>query len=79
LRAGRHAEVIDKLIDDKQIVVSASVHLMEGRVKLCREAAEGKAFPLTFMNSGGASDDDVLRTAFLCGVCAALDAGRKTA
>jgi hypothetical protein len=79
-RQGRHAEIIDAIVDDEQLGLSVSLHVSEGKVKLCEQAVSNKQFPLTFMNSGLASDDsDVLRLSFAAGVCCALDTHRAAA
>jgi hypothetical protein len=68
-------EVIDRIVDDEMLEMSAGVHVASSRVQLC-EAVLSKSFPLTFLQGSGAQDDDPLRTAFLCGAVLALSSGR---
>ena len=76
-RMGRRAEVVDAILDDTALELSASKHIAAQRVRVC-EGVLAKNFPLTFLQGAAVADDsDVVRLAFLAGVAAALDTGRS--
>jgi hypothetical protein len=74
---GCRAEIIDGILDDEALALSASKHIAAQRVRVC-EGVLSKPFPLTFLTGAAATDDgDVVGLAFLAGVAAALDTGRR--
>jgi hypothetical protein len=76
-RLGRRAEIIDCILDDEALGLSASVHIAAQRVRLCAAALE-KDFPLPFLQGAAVQeDDDPLRVAFLVAVAISLDANRS--
>jgi hypothetical protein len=76
-RLGYRAEIIDRIVKDELLAVSAASHVAEGRVRLCADVLS-KNYPLSFMNGAALQDDgDPLRLAFLAGVALALDSGRR--
>jgi hypothetical protein len=75
-RMGYQSEIIDRVVDDEMLAISAAVHVSAQRVRMC---ALTKSFPLTFLQGAAAvQDDDPLRVAFLAGVAVALDTNRST-
>jgi hypothetical protein len=78
-RLNCRATVLDSVIADKLISLAAARHVNSGLVQLCAGVIEEKGYPISFMQGGGAQDDDPLRLAFLVGVAAGLDAGRAAA
>jgi hypothetical protein len=73
------ASILDSIIADKLISLAAARHVNSGLVQLCAGVIEEKGYPISFMQGGGAQDDDPLRLAFSVGVAAGLDAGRAAA
>jgi hypothetical protein len=77
-RLGYHSEIIDCVLNDTMLPVSAAVHVSAQRVRVCADVL-AKSYPLTFLQGAAVQDnDDPLRLAFLAGVAVALDANRKS-
>jgi hypothetical protein len=55
-RMGRRAEVIDAVLNDTALELSASKHIAAQRVRVC-EAVLAKNFPLTFLQGAAVADD----------------------
>jgi hypothetical protein len=77
-RLGYRSEIIDGVVDDPMLAVSAAVHVGAGRVRIAADVL-GKNYPLSFLQAAAAvqDDDDPLRLAFLAGVAVALDTNRS--
>jgi hypothetical protein len=75
-RMGYQSQIIDRVVDDAMLAISAAIHVSAQRVRMC---ALTKSFPLTFLQGLPAvqDDDDPLRIAFLAGVAVALDTNRS--
>ena len=75
-RMGYQSQIIDRVVDDAMLAISAAIHVSAQRVRMC---ALTKSFPLTFLQGLAAvqDDDDPLRVAFLAGVAVALDTNRS--
>jgi hypothetical protein len=75
-RMGYQSQIIDRVVDDAMLAISAAIHVSAQRVRMC---ALTKSFPLTFLQGLPAvqNDDDPLRVAFLAGVAVALDTNRS--
>jgi hypothetical protein len=75
-RMGYQSQIIDRVVDDAMLAISAAIHVSAQRVRMC---ALTKSFPLTFLQGLPAvqDDDDPLRVAFLAGVAVALDTNRS--
>jgi len=77
-RLGCRAEVIDRIVKDEMLGVSAAVHVSTGRVLVCEEVLS-KKYPLSFLQGTAVwrDDGDPLLIAFLAGIALALDTGRS--
>jgi hypothetical protein len=75
-RMGYQSQIIDRVVEDAMLAISAAIHVSAQRVRMC---ALTKSFPLTFLQGLAAvqDDDDPLRVAFLAGVAVALDTNRS--
>jgi hypothetical protein len=74
---GRRAEVVDAILEDTALELSASKHIATQRVRVCADVL-AKSYPLTFLQGAAVlQDDDPLRVAFLAGVALALDTNRS--
>jgi hypothetical protein len=76
-RLGYLSEIIDGLLKDEMLAVSAATHIAAQRVQMCSDVLT-KAYPLSFLQGAAVQDDDdPLRLAFLAGVAVALDTNRS--
>jgi hypothetical protein len=70
-------EMLDALLADPMLAVSAAVHISGNRVQICPEAL-AKDFPLGFLRGAATpAADDPLSLAVLCGICLTFDIGRS--
>jgi hypothetical protein len=77
-RLGYQSDIIDAVVKDELLAVSAAGHVGAGRVRVCADVF-AKNFPLGFLQAAVVQDDDPLRLAFLAGVAIALDVNRAAA
>jgi hypothetical protein len=78
-RLGYRAEVIDAVLADPTLAVSAASHVATGQVKIC-EPVLARGYPLSFLQAAAAVQDaDPLALAFLAGIAISLDANRAAA
>jgi hypothetical protein len=77
-RLGCRAEIIDRIVKDEMLGVSAAVHVSTGRVQVCEDVLS-KKYPLSFLQGTAVlrDDGDPLVIAFLAGIALALDTGRS--
>ena len=76
-RLGCRAEIIDRIVKDEMLNVSAAIHVSTGRVQVCEDVLS-KKYPLSFLQGTALRDDgDPLLMAFLVGIALALDTGRS--
>jgi hypothetical protein len=71
-------EIIDGIVADEALALSAAVHVGAERVRVCADVL-AKSYPLTFLQGAPVrDDDDPLRIAFITGIAVALDTNRST-
>ena len=77
-RLGHQSEIIDQVLSDKTLSVSAAAHVIAQRVRV-HAGVLTKNYPLAFLQGAAAvqDDDDPLRVAFLAGLAVALDTNRN--
>jgi hypothetical protein len=71
-------QVVDRMLADPLLHVSAATHVAVGQVKIC-DAATRKNFPLNFLVGGPAKPNDPLAVAVHAGIAVALDQNRELA
>ena len=77
-RLGHHSEIVDRVLNDTMLAMSAAVHVSAQRVRVCADVFT-KAYPLSFLQGAVVQDDDdSLRLAFLAGIAVALDTNRSS-
>lgn len=75
-RLGYGGEVIDGVLDDPMLGLSAAAHVSAQRVQIAADVLK-KNIPLSFLQGlAVVQDADPLSVAFAGGICAALDVGR---
>jgi hypothetical protein len=76
-RLGYRGEIVDGVIGDKMLGVSAAAHVAAGRVRVC-ESVCNKNVPLSFLTAA-VQDNEPLTLAFCAGIAISEDMNRAAA